>query len=130
MVQNQLNPALYQSQLQYHHPTIEELAAAQQQAMQMQVVAAAAQQHTQSSALITPVSHITTAQAPAPPPVPVSTCSEVIATAVSTDSPLQLLPKDSKPVTTASTTTTNSLTVGIYRNSGYPRWFIVHYLHI
>ena len=103
MVQNQLNPALYQNQLPYHSPTIEELAAAQQQAMQLQVVAAAAQ-HTQQS-IITPISQITTAQAPIPTAAPGSTCSDVTTSTTSIDSqPLQLLQKDSKSAPITSTT--------------------------
>ncbi|XP_067935987.1 RNA binding protein fox-1 homolog 2-like isoform X2 [Watersipora subatra] len=102
MVQNQLNPALYQSQIQYHPPTLEELAVAQQQAMQLQAVAAA-QQHTQSSALITPVSHITTTQAPAPPPIIASNSSEATTSTASLDS--QLVQKD--PL--VSTSAANSL---------------------
>ncbi|KAF6036858.1 RBFOX2 [Bugula neritina] len=55
MVQNQLNPALYQpgQQIQYHQPSIEELAAVQQQAaMQLHAVATQQQQTVAAAALL------------------------------------------------------------------------------
>lgn len=118
MVQNQLNPALYQSQLPYHHPTIDELAVAQQ-TMQLQAVAqaaAAAQQTQQSSSLITPISHMNTASTSV-----ISTSPDVTSasSAVSKDSqPLPLLPTDTKitPLVVSGTASDISLAVNMPTN--------------
>lgn len=104
MVQNQLNPALYQSQLQYHHPTIDELAVAQH-TMQLQAAAAAAQQqHTQQSSalVVTPISHINSAQAPLPSISTTADLTLATSTCGKDSQPLSLLPADPKTATTSA----------------------------
>jgi len=64
MVQNQLNPALYQPA--YHQPSLEELAAAQQQVMQQQMSALIAQQNQHNTASMQP--QLQSPLVPAPPP--------------------------------------------------------------
>lgn len=136
MVQNQLNPALYQASqfqqaaqasfAQQQPPSIEELAAAQQQALQNQMhaaAAAAAHQH-QTSATALLGGHVTTlTQSPsgtlsisAPPPpqpaqtaaadLPLSSLNSTMPSVVTTKDAALLLQSESKLSTACSTIST------------------------